>query len=238
MSWKQLCFCFVFVFVYSHNVCDTADPELSDQPPFCNRKINAAKDFRKVLIFMHDSVPCANGFWSRKFGLEIDEHTIMVNIIISNERKKALLCAASLPLVLIALPALGRSWPGLKNPTMTRMGFEPKAFRPVIRCGNHYATRGLFFFFFFSLFFFLLLLFTVVAVVVLLLVFVVVFQTYCQSTRIQRSLCLQNGCFLLKIQVLWLWTWTKEISQAHAILWGCAFNNLNFQIFFWFLLFF
>ena len=23
---------------------------------------------------MHDSVPCANGFWSRKFGLEIDEH--------------------------------------------------------------------------------------------------------------------------------------------------------------------
>ena len=155
-------FVLFFVFVYSHNVCDTADPELSDQPPFCNRKINAAKDFRKVLIFMHDSVPCANGFWSRKFGLEIDEHTIMVNIIISNERKKALLCAASLPLVLIALPALGRSRPGLKNPTMTRMGFEPKAFRPVIRCGNHYATRGLFFLFSFFLFFFSSSSFTVV----------------------------------------------------------------------------
>ena len=37
---------------------------------------------------MHDSVPCANGFWSRKFGLEIDEHIIMVNTIISNERNK------------------------------------------------------------------------------------------------------------------------------------------------------
>ena len=153
----------VYTFVHSHNVCDTADPELSDQPPFCNSKINAAKDFRKVLIFMHDSVSCANGFWSRKFGLEIDEHTIMVNIIISNERNKALLCASSLHVVLIALPALGRSRPGLINPTVTRMGFEPKAFRPLIRCGNHYATRGrffvlLFFFFFFS--------FTVVVVVV------------------------------------------------------------------------
>ena len=34
---------------------------------------------------MHDSVPCANGFWSRKFALEIDKH----NTIISNERNKA-----------------------------------------------------------------------------------------------------------------------------------------------------
>ena len=38
---------------------------------------------------MHGSVPCANGFWSRKFGLEIDEHIIMVNTISSNERNKA-----------------------------------------------------------------------------------------------------------------------------------------------------
>ena len=38
---------------------------------------------------MHDSVPCANGFWSMKFGLEIDEHIIMVNTIIINERNKA-----------------------------------------------------------------------------------------------------------------------------------------------------
>ena len=75
----------VYTFVHSHNICDTADPELSDRPLFCNRKINTAKDFRKSLIFMHDSVPCANGFWSRKFGLEIDKH----NTIISNERNKA-----------------------------------------------------------------------------------------------------------------------------------------------------
>ena len=40
----------VYRFVHSHNVCDTADPELSDRPLFCNRKINTAKDFRKALI--------------------------------------------------------------------------------------------------------------------------------------------------------------------------------------------
>ena len=79
----------VYAFVRSHNVCDTVDPELSDQPLFCNRKINTANDFRKALIFMHDSVPCANGFWSRKFGLEIGKHIIMVNTISSNERNKA-----------------------------------------------------------------------------------------------------------------------------------------------------
>ena len=43
----------VYTFVHRHNVCDTADPELSDRPLFCNRKINT----RKALIFMHDSVP-------------------------------------------------------------------------------------------------------------------------------------------------------------------------------------
>ena len=52
----------VYTFVHSHNVRDTADPELSDRPLFCNKKINTAKDFRKALIFMHDTVPCAKGF--------------------------------------------------------------------------------------------------------------------------------------------------------------------------------
>ena len=52
----------VYTFVHSHNVCDTVDPELSDQPHFFNRKINTTKDFRKAVIFMHDSVPCAKGF--------------------------------------------------------------------------------------------------------------------------------------------------------------------------------
>ena len=79
----------VYTFVHSHNVCVTVDTELSDQSLFCNRKINTAKDFRKALIFMHDSVPCAKSFRNRKFGSEIDEHIIMVNTISSNERNKA-----------------------------------------------------------------------------------------------------------------------------------------------------
>ena len=73
----------VYTFVHSHNICVTVDTELSDQSLFCYRQINTAKDFRKQLIFMHDSVPCAKGFRSRKFGSEIDEHIIMVNTIIS-----------------------------------------------------------------------------------------------------------------------------------------------------------
>ena len=63
----------VYTFVHSHNVCDTVDNELSDQPLFSlffspffffffffgNRKINTARDFGKALISMYDSVPCA-----------------------------------------------------------------------------------------------------------------------------------------------------------------------------------
>ena len=75
----------VYTFVHSHNVCDAADLELSDRPHFCNRKINTAKDFRKALIFMHDSVSCANGFWSRKFGLEIDEHIWSIPLLVTKE---------------------------------------------------------------------------------------------------------------------------------------------------------
>ena len=64
----------VYTFVHSHNVCDTVDTELSDRPffLFCNSKLNTVKDFRKVLISMHDAVRCANGFW--KFGLETGKH--------------------------------------------------------------------------------------------------------------------------------------------------------------------
>ena len=75
------------MFVHSHNVCDTADPELSDRPLFCNRKINTAKDFRKALIFMHDSVPCAKGFWSRKFGLEIHERIWSIPSLVTKETR-------------------------------------------------------------------------------------------------------------------------------------------------------
>ena len=77
----------VYTFVHSHNVCDTVDSELSDRPLFCNRKLNTAKDFRKALIFIHDSVPCANGFWSRKFGLEIDEHIWSIPSLVTKETR-------------------------------------------------------------------------------------------------------------------------------------------------------
>ena len=66
----------VYTFVHSVDGCDAVGTELSDLPPFCNRKINTVKDFRKAVISMHDSAPCAIGFWHRKFGIEIDKHTL------------------------------------------------------------------------------------------------------------------------------------------------------------------
>ena len=36
---------------------------------------------------MHDSVPCANGFWSRKFGLEIDKHIWSMPSSVTKETK-------------------------------------------------------------------------------------------------------------------------------------------------------
>ena len=34
---------------------------------------------------MHDSVPCANGFWTRKFGLEINEHIWSIPSLVTKE---------------------------------------------------------------------------------------------------------------------------------------------------------
>ena len=62
------------------------DTELSDLPPFCNRKINPVKDFRKAVMSMHDSVPCANGFWHRKFKIEIDKHVRSLPLFVSKTR--------------------------------------------------------------------------------------------------------------------------------------------------------
>ena len=42
---------------------------------------------------------------------------------------------------LLALPALGSSWPRMKNPTWL-MGFKPKTFWPAVWQANHYATRA------------------------------------------------------------------------------------------------
>ena len=36
---------------------------------------------------MHDSVPCAKGFWSRKFGLEIDEHIWSIPSLVTKETR-------------------------------------------------------------------------------------------------------------------------------------------------------
>ena len=52
----------VNTFVHSVDGCGTADTELSDLPSFCNRKINSVEDFRKAVVSMHDSVPCAMVF--------------------------------------------------------------------------------------------------------------------------------------------------------------------------------
>ena len=36
---------------------------------------------------MHDSVPCVNGFWRRKFGLEIDEHIWSIPSVVTKETR-------------------------------------------------------------------------------------------------------------------------------------------------------
>ena len=36
---------------------------------------------------MHDSVPSAKGFWSRKFGLKIDEHIWSIPLLVTTETR-------------------------------------------------------------------------------------------------------------------------------------------------------
>ena len=36
---------------------------------------------------MHDSVPCANGFWHRKFGTEIDKHIWSLPSLVTKETR-------------------------------------------------------------------------------------------------------------------------------------------------------
>ena len=75
----------VYTFVHRHNVCDTVDPELSDQPLFCNRKINTAKDFRNIYARL-----CFVCKWLLEQEVWIrNTRTHMVTTIISNERNKA-----------------------------------------------------------------------------------------------------------------------------------------------------
>ena len=77
----------VHTFVHSVNGCDTVDTELSGLPPFCKRKVNTVKDFRKAVTSMHDSVPCANGFGHRKFGTEIDKDIWSLPSSVSKETR-------------------------------------------------------------------------------------------------------------------------------------------------------
>ena len=75
----------VYTFLHSHNVCDTVHTELSDLPLFCNRKINAAKDFLERRLFLR-TIPfrlLEQEIWIRK------RQTHMFNVIISNERNAA-----------------------------------------------------------------------------------------------------------------------------------------------------
>ena len=55
---------------------------------------------------------------------------------------EAQLCCSSLPTGPIALPALGRSRPGLKNPTWL-IGFKPQTFQPTVRVGLTTVLWGL-----------------------------------------------------------------------------------------------
>ena len=77
----------VNTFVHSVDGWDTVGTELSDLPSFCNRQINTVKDFRKAVISMHDSVPCANGFWHRKFGTEIDKYIWSLPAVVTKETR-------------------------------------------------------------------------------------------------------------------------------------------------------
>ena len=77
----------VYMSVHSVDSCDTVDTELSDQPPFCDSKMIMTKDFRKALISVHDSVPCANGFWRRKFGIQIDKHIWSLSPLVTKETR-------------------------------------------------------------------------------------------------------------------------------------------------------
>ena len=73
----------VNTFVHSVDGGDIVDTELSDLPTFCNRKIKTAKDFRKAVISMHDSIPSAN----RKFGIEIDKHMWSLPSLVTKETR-------------------------------------------------------------------------------------------------------------------------------------------------------
>ena len=74
----------VYTFVHRHNVCDTADPELTDRPLFCNRKINTAKGANFYARL------CSVSKWLLEQEVWIRNRRIhMVNTIISNERNKA-----------------------------------------------------------------------------------------------------------------------------------------------------
>ena len=77
----------VNTFVHSVDGCDTVDIELSDLQPFCNRKINSVKDFRKVVISMHDLCPVCKWFLAQKIWNR-NRQTHMVIAVISNKRNK------------------------------------------------------------------------------------------------------------------------------------------------------
>ena len=53
--------------------CTDTKMDLNDIPLFCGTKCTTVSSFRQKLVHKRAAVPCANGFWQRKFGLKVDK---------------------------------------------------------------------------------------------------------------------------------------------------------------------
>ena len=73
----------VYTFVHRHNVCDTADPELTDRPLFCNRKINTAKGANFYARL------CSVSKWllEQEVWIKIDEHIWSIPSLVTKETR-------------------------------------------------------------------------------------------------------------------------------------------------------
>ena len=62
----------VYKFIAKFNCTDTK-MDLNDIPLFCGTKCTTVSSFRQKLVHKRAAVPCANGFWQKKFGLKVDK---------------------------------------------------------------------------------------------------------------------------------------------------------------------
>ena len=73
---RMLEYNFVSAAVYKFKAkfnCTDIDMDLNDIPLFRGTKCTTVSSFRKELVNKGAAVPCANGFWQRKFGLKVDK---------------------------------------------------------------------------------------------------------------------------------------------------------------------